>query len=177
MTNGAVDVVDPLGPDLRVEEVQEATNEFVRTLIDIDLKTFSEPTFSRYTAAVLLQSGGVWLLYSGERCIGSCVCVRDWDRPGEVVLLSMGIRPGFRGQGLGQRFLIAVVDKLRAKGLRSLTLTVSSSNRRALRLYESYGFERYSEMEHGDDTLVRLRLRLSDRPVVTELASIGNLRG
>jgi hypothetical protein len=45
---GAVNDKSTLPPPvvIRVDEVNETSREAVRTLIDIDLQTFSEPTFS-----------------------------------------------------------------------------------------------------------------------------------
>lgn len=130
---------------IHVREVDEAREELIRTLIEIDLQTFSEPTFSHYTAATFLRNGRVFLLEADELVIGSCVAMRCWDRPSEVNVLSMGIRPGWRGRGLGQRFLMGVMDRLRARGLRAVNLSVSEDNRRAIRLYREAGF-----VETGD---------------------------
>ncbi len=43
--------------------------------------------------------------------------MRCWDRPNEAMILSMGIRPGWRGRGLGQRFVQQVLGRLRGRAL------------------------------------------------------------
>jgi len=153
---------------IAVEEIDGYRPDLVRTLVDIDLQTFSESTFSHYTAAALLQNGRVFLLTADGRTIGTCVCLRTWDRPNEVSLLSMGIRPGWRGRGLGQRFVRGVLSKLQARGLRAVTLMVSCDNRRALTLYEEVGFEStettITDPRTGEDFLV-MRAQLETRPV------------
>ena len=127
--------------EIRVDEVDEFTSDLIKTLIEIDLQTFSESTFSQFTAAALLRHGRVYVLRADGSIIGTCVCMRSWDRPNEAMILSMGIRPGWRGRGLGQRFVAGVLSRLRQRGLRTASLMVGSDNRRAIRLYQDVGFE------------------------------------
>ncbi|MFT4622060.1 MAG: ribosomal protein S18 acetylase RimI-like enzyme [Myxococcota bacterium] len=153
---------------IRVEELQDTTPEHVRTLIDIDLQTFAESTFSPYTAAVFLQNGRVFLLKADDLVIGTCVCVRCWDRPNEAMILSVGIRPGWRGRGLGQRFVRSVMEGLEGRGLRSVSLLVGSENRRAIKVYEDVGFERVGvglSDPHRNGDMLLMRARLREHPV------------
>ncbi|NCG17431.1 MAG: GNAT family N-acetyltransferase [Rhodobacterales bacterium] len=152
---------------INVEEVTSVSPEMVRTLIEIDLQTFAESTFSAYTASTFLQSGRVFLLRADEAIIGTCVCMRSWERPQEATILSMGIRPGWRGRGLGQRFISLVIDRLRSRGLRSVVLFVGADNRRAIRVYQDVGFcvvkeGRDEEAIGAIDALVTLRMPLVD---------------
>ncbi|WP_283194430.1 GNAT family N-acetyltransferase [Rhizobium sp. AN80A] len=56
--------------------------------------------------------------------------------------LGMGILPGFRGQGLGERLIRVTIDDALAKGLVRIELNVHADNVRAIRLYERVGFAR-----------------------------------
>ena len=47
-----------------IEEVTQPTDALLKTLIDIDLQTFTESTFSHYTAAAFFHSGRICLLYT-----------------------------------------------------------------------------------------------------------------
>src|SRR5688500_9456774 len=125
---------------IRVDEVTDVTPDLVQILLEIDLQTFAESTYSTYTAAAFFRMGRVFLLRADEVVIGTCVCFRSWDRPNEAMLLSMGIRPGWRGRGLGQRFVTGVLDRLRSRGLRSVALLVGKENRRAIKVYADVGF-------------------------------------
>ncbi len=157
---------------LGVEEAGDVTPDLVRTLIDIDLQTFAESTFSPDTAAAFLKGGRVFLLRADDVIIGTCVCMRSWERPNEAMLLTMGIRPGWRGRGLGQRFVRGVMDRLRARGLRSVSLLVGRDNRRAIKVYSDVGFvpveERPVDPQNDDHVLV-MRATLQDEPQVIAL--------
>jgi len=157
---------------LGVEEAGDVTPELVRTLIDIDVQTFAESTFTPYTAAAFLKGGRVFLLRADEVVIGTCVCLRSWERPNEAMLLTMGIRPGWRGRGLGQRFVSGVLERLKARGLRSVSLLVGKNNRRAIKVYSDVGFAPVEEREvdpMNDDDVLLMRVTLQSDPQVIEL--------
>jgi ribosomal protein S18 acetylase RimI-like enzyme len=157
---------------LVVEEAGDVSPELVRTLIDIDVQTFAESTFTPYTAAAFLKGGRVFLLRADEVVIGTCVCLRSWERPNEAMLLTMGIRPGWRGRGLGQRFVSGVLDRLKARGLRSVSLLVGKNNRRAIKVYADVGFKPVEEREvdpMNDDDVLLMRVTLQSDPQVIEL--------
>ena len=126
---------------IRVESVNDLSASLVKTLIEIDLQTFAESTFSPYTAAAFLKYGHVFLLRTDDAVIGTCVCMRTWDRPNESLILSMGIKPGWRGRGLGQFFVAGVVDGLRKQGHLGVCLSIGSENARAIKVYKDVGFD------------------------------------
>jgi [ribosomal protein S18]-alanine N-acetyltransferase len=57
----------------------------------------------------------------------------------EAEILTFGVTPSCRNQGLGRVLLHAAVDRLRASGARRLYLEVADGNEAALRLYRSCG--------------------------------------
>lgn len=157
---------------ITIDEVDELSDELIRTLLDIDLQTFSVSTFTGYTARVFMLQGRVFLLKADQVIIGACVCMRSWERPHEVTVLSMGIRPGWRGRGLGQRFVAGMLARLKQKGLRSVTLLVGRDNRRAVRVYEDTGFEAVQEIEpdgRSGEAFVFMRAHLQDMAPVAAL--------
>jgi ribosomal protein S18 acetylase RimI-like enzyme len=163
-----------VGPrtEFHIDEVHDVSTELIDTLIEIDLQTFSESTFSEYAAAAMLRNGRVYLLSSGDQVIGTCVTMRCWDRPNEAMVLSMGIKPGWRGQGLGQYFIRGVLQKLRQRGLRSASLYVGTDNRRAIKVYEDVGFvvvERGVGVNSDRSELNLLRITFQESQPVIEL--------
>ncbi|MGH9791596.1 MAG: GNAT family N-acetyltransferase, partial [Candidatus Acidiferrales bacterium] len=48
--------------------------------------------------------------------------------------------PGYQGQGLGRRLMAASVQALRSNRFHALSLTVTSANVAAVKLYERIGF-------------------------------------
>ena len=70
--------------------------------------------------------------------------------------LSISFLPDFRGQGLGQQLMTAMLDLLKAKGYPSVSLSVSKDNP-ALRFYQRLGF--VTVEERGNDYLMLCRLK------------------
>jgi putative acetyltransferase len=92
--------------------------------------------------ANLVASGGLALtLAVDDRVVGNLMVERRRGRyeshRGDV---SLAIRDGFRGLGLGRALLDTAVDWGRAVGLAKLTLGVFPSNARAIALYRAAGF-------------------------------------
>lgn len=148
-----VDLPGAPGCRFRVERAPRGSLEVADLLVDIDLQSFVEPTYGRYTAAVLADAGEVYLLRAtgggeGERggVVGASVCFRRWDDPRHAHLLTIGIRPGWRGRGLGQRFVGWVLDALRRDGLEAASILVGASNVRAVRIYQDLGFHDIREV-------------------------------
>ena len=70
--------------------------------------------------------------------------------------LSISFLPDFRGQGLGQQLMTAMLNLLKAKGYPSVSLSVSKDNP-AVRFYQRLGFVTVEERE--EDYLMLCRLK------------------
>ena len=155
--------------EIHVSEITSHDPDMIGTVLEIDLMTFSEPTWSRYTAGLMLRHGRNFILYADDMPIGTCQCIRSWQSPWEVVLFSMAIRPGWRGQGLGTYFLEATLEALKKSGTGSVVLEVDPASKAAIRLYEQkFGFKIVAECKNeygpGHDR-THMRLLLQPNPV------------
>jgi ribosomal protein S18 acetylase RimI-like enzyme len=62
--------------------------------------------------------------------------------PHEVfVLHALGVSANLQGKGIGKRMVAHFISRCREKGAKALRLDVLGSNKPAMRLYESMGFE------------------------------------
>ena len=66
---------------------------------------------------------------------------------GTADLVSMWVRPGGRGQGVGEALVEAAAGWARARGFGTLFLWVTESNAPAMRLYERCGFAVTGELQ------------------------------
>lgn len=141
------------GYALEVHELDTADPALIPQLIDLDLLTFAEPTFSRFTLGAILRFGRIFTVTADELIIGVCYCLRDWERPDEVVIFNMALRPGWRGHGLGTRFLHKVLVRLKQGGATAVTLSVAASNQRAIAVYRTkFGFDHVSTLRNEYNT-------------------------
>lgn len=125
------------GYALEVQEVDRHDPLLIPVLNELDLLTYSEGTFSRYTLGALLRYGRIFTITADGLVIGACHCLRSFEDPNEVVIFNMALRPGWRGHGLGTRFLQGVIDRLRTRGTRRISLLVAAGNHRAIAVYRT----------------------------------------
>ena len=74
--------------------------------------------------------------------IGVC-CVRSMLKYRHRAYVGISIEQKYWGGGLGSYLMQLAIDQARANGFEQLELGVYSDNRRAIHLYEKFGFERY----------------------------------
>ena len=92
---------------------------------------------------------GAW---SGGELVGAISCERENRSKVRHIghLVGMMVRESASGRGIGRALLAACIEQARAaEGVEMLTLSVTSTNRRAVRLYEGAGFERYGTLKNA----------------------------
>ncbi|MGB5052221.1 MAG: ribosomal protein S18-alanine N-acetyltransferase [Caldilineaceae bacterium] len=144
---------DDLDGVLLLEE-QSFPTPWSRALYEYEL---SDNRLSRYrvvvpagedaSSAVLAQAG--WMLFGDEAHV-----------------LTIAVRPEFRGQGIGRWLLLHLLSEARAEGCVNVVLEVRPSNEAALHLYEKLGFaligRRKRYYPDKEDALVLLLEGLDD---------------
>lgn len=89
---------------------------------------------------------------------------------GEAHLLNICVEQALRRRGIGRELLYAVLDLAQGIGVRDVFLEVRRSNRPAMTLYESLGFERlgvrrgYYQAHDGREDAIVYRLELGALP-------------
>lgn len=100
---------------------------------------FSDPWSVRSIATELENPLSLWLVaLDGEEVaayIGSQSVLDEAD------MMNLAVAPMYRRQGVGERLVLALVDRLRSRGVCRLSLEVRDSNAPALALYTKLGFQ------------------------------------
>jgi len=81
----------------------------------------------------------VLLVKDGDRVAGYCWTSIISEKKGQIYML--GVDPDYRGQGTGNKVLLAGLSYLKSKGYPTVELTVDSQNKVACSLYQSIGFK------------------------------------
>ena len=115
-----------------------------------DAATESQRDLSSYRNRLTGGSNGGTLFtlvaLDDARLVGALTCEREPRVKVQHIahLIGMMVADTHRGRGIGRLLLIATLDRLKATpGLAQVTLSVTSTNRAAIGLYESQGFVRY----------------------------------
>ena len=64
-----------------------------------------------------------------------------WYMPDDAHIVSVGVRTGYRGYGIGELLLIGAIEQAQNRRMPAVTLEVRVSNHIAQNLYKKYGFE------------------------------------
>lgn len=70
--------------------------------------------------------------------------LRGWDEGFEIPSFGIFVDYRHHGLGLGKQMTEFGIDKARKQGCHSIRLSVYESNKRAIRLFKSLGFEQIS---------------------------------
>jgi [ribosomal protein S18]-alanine N-acetyltransferase len=119
------------------------------------------PPFSPPSTAIASSAPGTLCLIGAigdgaSSRVGGLLIARKADDEAEI--LTVGVTPSCRNQGLGTVLLQTAIARLRASGAKRLFLEVADGNEAALRLYRSCGVapvgRRQGYYDHGADAAI-----------------------
>ena len=110
----------------------------VLQVAELEKLCFSDPWSENSVASELKNPLSLWLVAVEEDrvggYIGSQTCGDETD------MMNVAVHPDFRRQGIATALIVELVEALRKKGSRCLTLEVRASNLSAISVYERLGF-------------------------------------
>jgi len=140
--------------DGRIVVVRQAEENDVREVIDIMDSVASE---GKYVPAVRIsdaqkesiaksirEKAGLFAVAEiGGKIVGECNLSpkRFWSWSQHVVELGMNVRSDFRDIGIGKAMMDYMIDWAKKNGYEKISLSVFSTNKRAINLYKKFGFE------------------------------------
>lgn len=129
-----------LGPDewriyrgVRLRALREAPTAFGSTLA-------RERGLAEADWRARLEARAQFVAIAGSRTVGTAAGIQA--EPGAAELVSMWVSPRFRGTGVANLLVLAVLNWARAEGFGSVHLWVAAENRAAERLYARHRFTR-----------------------------------
>lgn len=103
--------------------------------------------------------GRLYLALDGARPAG-CVALRKFA-DGVCEIKRLYVRPLYRGQGLGRRLVLRLIEDAREMGYESMRLDTLPMMKRAIQLYRSLGFRpMVADREHPVAGVLYFELRL-----------------
>lgn len=119
-------------------QIISMTQEHIASIAALERVCFSDPWSEAAVASELCNPLSCWLVaVCGGQLLGY---VGSQIVPDEADVMNLAVAPQARQQGIAQALMTALIETLRAQGVRSLTLEVRASNDDALRLYDRLGF-------------------------------------
>ena len=115
-------------------------NSFIQ-LAGSSLQTFRY--FSKRSLSVLQDHVCTWVI----EMEGQVVAYGHLDREGEAIWLGIAVAQAARGRGLGRQMMQRLMKSAIEHKIHRVGLSVDSSNTKAIRLYEDFGFRLRSEYQ------------------------------
>lgn len=108
-------------------------------IIELEKKVFKEPLTKEFIYQELtLNPFSYYLVLEVKKEIIGYIGFRVVDEVAEM--MNFAIDPEHQGQGYGKEILNFVLNAFKDKNVKTITLEVRKSNKKAIHLYESYGF-------------------------------------
>ena len=115
------------------------TNAHVSQVADLEKLCFSDPWSEKSVASELDNPLSIWLVAVEGEClagyVGSQTVLDESD------MMNIAVHPDFRRCGVAKQLVEQLVEALKQRGSRCLTLEVRASNEPARKLYEKLGFQ------------------------------------
>jgi ribosomal protein S18 acetylase RimI-like enzyme len=122
-----------------------------------------QPDDAAFQAGVdrLISDPDTDFLLAADPAVGVCQLryrFSIWTGTQDCSLEDIFVEPHARGSGLGRTLVEAAFERARERGCARIELDVNEANPAALALYESLGFESWSDPPGGRNLLMRRRL-------------------
>ena len=118
--------------------IETMKSSHVAQIAELEKICFSDPWSEKSIASELNNELAFWLTaVEGEQVAGYIGSQTVMD---ESDMMNVAVHPDFRRKGIAEALVNALVEVLKSKGSRCLTLEVRASNVPAITLYEKLGF-------------------------------------
>jgi ribosomal-protein-alanine N-acetyltransferase len=142
-------------------EFRPMTAEHLDQVIEIEHRAYLHPWTKGIFKDCLRVGYSCWVCGGSEDIYGYGVLS---VAVGEAHVLNVCVDPKYQNQGIGRRLLIQMIDVARRRNADTVLLEVRPSNRGAIKLYESMGFNEvgvrrgyYPDGDSREDALILAR--------------------
>ncbi|MEW6425324.1 MAG: GNAT family N-acetyltransferase [Bacillota bacterium] len=131
----------------------------IEQICRLEQASFGEGGLNRWHLMPLVRHGRVYGYYENNTLIGCMQFLLDWENREKAYLYGFSMADGYRGRGLGTKFLKSSLAELAREGIKKVELTVAPDNQAARKVYEEkLGFQiikhRIDEYGPGETRLV-----------------------
>lgn len=147
----------------KVMSVRRAEKNDMEQVLEIEKLTFSDP-WGYYNFQAALED--TFLVFAEQDISGFLVAV-CCHRGIKGAIVKLAVHPEHRRQGIATQLLKAAVGMLRDRGMLEVCLIVEITRKKAIALYEKFGFEITRtinlsyEDDMSDDSFYEMKLNLS----------------
>ena len=113
--------------------------EHIAQIAQLEKLCFSLPWSENAITGELTNPLSLWVVALDGNCVAGYI--GSQSVMGEADMMNLAVLPDYRRQGIGEKLVISLVERLLENAVTSLTLEVRASNAGAIALYEKLGFQ------------------------------------
>ncbi len=137
---------------MKIVEVNKKDKKYIDEILKLEEETFGKNGgVDIWLLKPLIKFGKVLILLGEDgKVSGVAEFIRSFDKD-EVYIYGICISKKNQGRGLGKLFMNKIIEFMKGKKIKKISLTVSLENYIGIGLYEKLGFERVevSKDEYG----------------------------
>ena len=106
---------------------------------------------------ILGRGGHIFMALLEGEAVGTCALQKMYNSPYDFELTKMGVTPKVQGRSIGYRLALAIIEKARELGGKTLYLESNTKLEPAIRMYRQLGFE---ELEFSSSPYARANIQM-----------------
>ncbi len=136
-----------------IKIVEKSDNKYIEEILELEKKVFGENgAIDIWNLKPYVKYGRVFVYLERDKVVAVAEIMKTWQED-KVYLYGLCVDVDYRGQGIGNKFMLDIFRYLKVENIKLVELTVAPENVEAIKLYEKIGFERkeFLENEYGED--------------------------
>ncbi len=136
-----------------IKIVEKNNKKYIEEIIELEKKVFGENgAIDIWNLKPYVKYGRVFVYLERDKVVAVAEIMKTWQED-KVYLYGLCVDVDYRGQGIGNKFMLDIFRYLKVENIKLVELTVAPENVEAIKLYEKIGFERkeFLENEYGED--------------------------
>ncbi len=136
-----------------IKIVEKNDKKYIEEIIELEKKVFGENgAIDIWNLKPYVKYGRVFVYLERDKVVAVAEIMKSWQED-KVYLYGLCVDVDYRGQGIGNKFMLDIFRYLKVENIKLVELTVAPENVEAIKLYEKIGFERkeFLENEYGED--------------------------
>ncbi len=136
-----------------IKIVEKNDKKYIEEIIELEKKVFGENgAIDIWNLKPYVKYGRVFVYLERDKVVAVAEIMKSWQED-KVYLYGLCVDVDYRGQGIGNKFMLDIFRYLKVENIKLVELTVAPENVEAIKFYEKIGFERkeFLENEYGED--------------------------
>ena len=136
-----------------IKIVEKSDNKYIEEILELEKKVFGENgAIDIWNLKPYVKYGRVFVYLERDKVVAVAEIMKTWQGD-KVYLYGLCVDVDYRGQGIGNKFMLDIFRYLKVENIKLVELTVAPENVEAIKFYEKIGFERkeFLENEYGED--------------------------